>query len=81
MFSCDQVLTELASYLDGQLAPDLLREIEAHVAGCRTCEAVYDSARKTLRITTESRSFELPEAVSAAVVARTMARIRERSRS
>lgn len=81
MLSCDQVLAELASYLDGQVAPELLRELLAHVAQCRTCEAVYDSVRKTVRLTTESRTFELPETVSATVVTRIMARVRTRARS
>ena len=79
MLSCDQVVAELASCLDGDVAPEVLRELKAHLAECRTCQAIYDSARKTLRLITESRTFELPEAVSEAVVARIMARIRDRS--
>ena len=79
MLSCDQVITELANYLDDDVAAELRREIEAHVARCRTCEAIYDSARKTLRIATESGTFELPEALSERIVASIMARIKPRS--
>ena len=79
MLSCEQVIAELAAYLDDETVGGLRREIEAHVAHCRTCEAIYDSARKTLRITTESGTFELPESVSEGIVTRIMARIRDRA--
>lgn len=79
MLSCEQVIAELATYLDDETVGGLRREVEAHVAHCRTCEAIYDSARKTLRITTESGTFELPESVSESIVARIMASIRGRA--
>ena len=70
MLSCEQVIAELAAYLDDETVGELRREIEADVAHCRTCEAIYDSARKTLRITTESGTFELPQYLSEGIVAR-----------
>ena len=76
MLSCKDVIAELASYLDEPMTEDLRRQVEAHLTQCRTCEAIYDSARKTVRITTESGTFELPEAVSETIVARIMARLR-----
>lgn len=76
MLSCQQVISELASYLDDQVAAELRSRIEEHVAGCRTCEALYDSVRKTVRITTESGTFELPEATSSRIVARIMEKVK-----
>jgi anti-sigma factor (TIGR02949 family) len=81
VIDCRDVVAELVNYLDGEVTAELRREIEAHVAECRTCEAIYDSTRKTLRISTEARTFALPEAASEAIVGRIMRRIRDRARS
>jgi len=77
MFSCEDVLAELSDYLDNELAEKLRKQVEEHMVHCRTCRAVYDSTRKTLRIVTESGSFELSEDVSSRVAAN----IREKIRS
>lgn len=76
MFSCEDVLAELSNYLDDELSLDLRKQVETHMGHCRTCRAVYDSTRKTLRIVTESGWFELPEDVSLRVSRRIRAKIR-----
>ena len=76
MFSCEDVLAELSDYLDDELSDSLRKQVEAHMSHCRTCRAVYDSARKTLRIVTESGSFELSEDVSSRVASSIRAKIR-----
>jgi anti-sigma factor RsiW len=35
---CRAVLDDLSAYLDGELAPERLRQLEAHVQGCDWCE-------------------------------------------
>ena len=35
---CREVLAELSSYLDGELAPWRARQLEEHVQGCDWCE-------------------------------------------
>lgn len=75
MFSCDDLRTALADYLDAELAADVREQLERHLAECRTCHVLYDSTRKTLRIVTDSMSFDLPESASEAFVRRTMARL------
>jgi len=42
----------------------------------RTCEVLYDSTRKTLRIVTDSGSFEYPEPIAEPLVDKIMSRIR-----
>lgn len=74
MYNCPDVIAELSAFLDDEVAADVRREIESHLGDCRTCEALYDSARKTLRIVTESGTFEVPESLSRKI----MARIRSR---
>jgi anti-sigma factor RsiW len=76
MFSCEDVLAELSDYLDEELSDSLRKQVEAHMSHCRTCQAVYDSTRKTLRIVTESGSFELSEDVSSRVASSIRAKIR-----
>ncbi len=34
---CEQALTELEAYLDGELIEDARRVVEAHLAGCSPC--------------------------------------------
>lgn len=74
MYSCDQVIAELANFLDDELPAEVRRELELHLSHCRTCQALYDSTRKTIRIVTESGSFELPEKVSERIVNNILAR-------
>jgi len=80
MFSCEDVLAELSDYLDNELAEALRKQVEEHMVHCRTCRAVYDSTRKTLRIVTESGSFELSEDVSSRVAANIREKIRAKAR-
>ena len=80
MYSCSEVLAELSNYLDDEVTAEIRRELEQHVSHCRTCQAIYDSTRKTLRIVTESRSFELPEDVSVRVRKSIMDKVRAAAR-
>ena len=76
MFKCEDVLAELSDYLDDELIESLRKQVEEHMVHCRTCRAVYDSTRKTLRIVTESGSFELSESVSSRIANSIRAKIR-----
>ena len=78
MFSCEDVLAELSGYLDDELNTILRKQIEAHMVHCRSCRAVYDSTRKTLRIVTDSGAFELSEDVSSRITKAIQAKIRGR---
>jgi anti-sigma factor RsiW len=77
VFNCNQVIAELANYLDDQIAAEIRRELDVHLAECQTCRALFDSTRKTITIVTESRSFELPESVSARILERIKTRMRQ----
>lgn len=75
MYSCDDVRAALSNYLDDDVAPDVRRELERHLAECRTCEVLYNTTRKTLRIVTNAGSFDVPEAVSDQLLKRIMDRL------
>ena len=70
MLDCRHILAGLSDYLDDEVVAALRRDIESHLAHCRTCSAVYDSTRRTLRIVTEARTFEIPEGVADRVMKR-----------
>ena len=75
MISCDQVLAELSKFLDDEAAVSLRRDLEAHLADCRTCRVLYDSTLKTLRIVIDSRSFDLPEGMSERMIEAIMKKV------
>lgn len=76
MITCQDFITELGSLLDHELAAEIREQLEAHLAECNTCQVLYDSTRKTLRIVTESGSFEYPEPIAEPLVTKIMNRIK-----
>ena len=81
MISCKDFISELGSLLDDDIASELREQLEAHLAHCNTCSVLYDSTRKTLRIVTESGSFEYPEPFSEPLVSKVMDRVRSAGES
>ena len=76
MISCQDFITELGNLLDDDVASEIREQLEAHLSHCNTCQVLYDSTRKTLRIVTESGSFDFPEPIAEPLVSRVMDRIR-----
>jgi anti-sigma factor RsiW len=78
VISCADFMAEIGNYLDGELAAEVRQELERHLAHCQTCQVIYDSTRQTLKIVTDSGSFDLPEAALRPIAAEVLAKIRER---
>ena len=76
MISCRDFITELGNLLDDDIASEIREQLESHLAHCNTCQVLYDSTRKTLRIVTESGSFEYREPITEPLVSKIMERIR-----
>ena len=76
MIGCEEFLAEFGDYLENQISPEVRQELELHVSQCRACHVPYDSSRKTVKIVTESSSFELPQSVSDPIIERVMAKLR-----
>lgn len=76
MITCEEFFAEFGDYLENQISEDVRREMELHLSQCRTCTVLFDSSCKTVRLVTDSCSFELPQTVSDALVDRIMARLR-----
>jgi anti-sigma factor RsiW len=76
MITCEEFLAEIGDYLENEVSPEVRKELELHLSQCRACHVLYDSTRKTIKILTESGSFELPESVSDPIIDRVMAKLR-----
>ena len=76
MITCEEFLAEFGDYLEDQVSPEVRRELELHLSQCRACQVLCDSSLKTIKIVTESSSFELPESVSNPIIDRVMAKLR-----
>jgi hypothetical protein len=80
MITCEEFFAEFADYLENQVSPEVRQELEVHLSQCRACHVLYDSSRKTIKIVSESNSFELPQKVFDPIIDRVMTKLRtERS--
>jgi anti-sigma factor RsiW len=46
---CRQVIDKISDYLDGELDPELVRELERHLKHCEDCRVVVDTTREAAR--------------------------------
>jgi len=76
MITCEEFFSEFADYLENQVSPEIRQELELHLSQCRACHVLYDSTRKTVKIVSESDSFELPQNVFDPIIDRVMAKLR-----
>lgn len=76
MINCEEFLAEFGDFIENQASPEVRKELELHLSQCRACQVLYDSTSKTLKIVTDSCSFELPQKVSDSIIDRVMARLR-----
>ena len=78
MLSCHDLIAELSNLVDNDVAEEVRRDLEEHLAHCRTCQVLYDSTRRTIRVLTDVGSFELPESLAARIRQTVMTDIRSR---
>lgn len=76
MITCEEFFAEFADYLENEISPEVRQELELHLSQCRACYVLYDSTRKTVKIVSESNSFELPQKVFDPIIDRVMAKLR-----
>ncbi len=81
MIGCSEFMAAFGDYLEGDVATEVRHQLESHLSHCRTCQVIYDSSRKTLRILTDSGSFDLPEAAAKPIKDKIMTRIRKEQAS
>ena len=76
MITCEEFFAEFADYLENHVSPEVRQELELHLSQCRVCHVLYDSSRKTVKLVSESNSFELPQDVVDPIIDRVMAKLR-----
>jgi anti-sigma factor RsiW len=59
--TCRDLVGHLSAYLDGELEPRLLSEVERHLEVCSNCRACAEEIRATIRLIRE-RAFIPPSA-------------------
>jgi anti-sigma factor RsiW len=57
---CRQVVDKISEYIDGELDPELVREVERHMEHCEDCRIVVDTTRKTVEIFCHTDPAPLP---------------------
>ena len=60
---CEQVLSQLSDYIDGELEASLCAELEAHLAECPDCRVMVDTLRKTVTLYRTQAKAALPSDV------------------
>lgn len=61
--ACEELLTQLSDYIDGELEESLCTELEAHLAQCQDCRLMVDTMRKTITLYRDHSQVGLPETV------------------
>jgi putative zinc finger protein len=62
---CRKVWREISNYLEGDLSPEMRRDLEEHFANCRNCTALLDGTRNVLLLIADDRVLPLPIGFSA----------------
>ena len=61
---CNEVLEQLADYLDEDARAELCRAIEQHLSHCHGCQLQVDTLKKTIVLYQHDRPIELPVRIS-----------------
>jgi anti-sigma factor RsiW len=61
--ACEALMGQLGDYLDGELDPELCRQLESHLGDCRDCQILVDTTRRTISLTRQLAKERLPSAV------------------
>jgi anti-sigma factor RsiW len=58
--SCKDYISELNDYIDGELDPEICKEIEKHIGKCDNCRIMVDTMRQTVELCREGKCEDLP---------------------
>jgi len=58
---CQKYLQEISDYIDGELPPNLCKELEEHMVGCTNCTVVVNTLKRTIELYQEEPDQEIPE--------------------
>jgi predicted anti-sigma-YlaC factor YlaD len=66
---CEDVLDQLAEYLDDEARVELCRAIEEHLTQCHDCRLEVDTVKKTIVLYQADRESETPPTISSRLAA------------
>lgn len=72
--TCTDFLARLTDYFDGRVEPELLQQVEHHIAECKHCEVVLDSTTKTINIYRDNEIYDFPPELEQRLQSAIMAR-------
>ena len=61
---CLQVFREISNYLEGDIAPEVRAQMEAHFKVCAHCTAVLDGSRNVVQLVGDGKAFDVPNGFS-----------------
>lgn len=61
--NCQALLGSLSEYIDGELPPELCKEIEKHLEGCDNCRIVLNTTRRTIDLVQIPAEENVPDDV------------------
>jgi anti-sigma factor RsiW len=61
--ACKEVLANISSYLDGELATTACEAIDRHCLDCPSCAALVNGLRDTVGLCRQAGAVPLPDAV------------------
>jgi anti-sigma factor RsiW len=79
--TCTDFLSQLTDYFDGQISPELLEEVRAHLAGCSHCEVDLNTTRQTIEVYRGSEIYEISTELQDRLHTAIMAKCRARKRA
>ncbi|QHS50813.1 anti-sigma factor [Edaphobacter sp. 12200R-103] len=79
--NCTDFLSQLTDYFDGQISPELLEEVRAHLAGCSHCEVVLNTTRRTIEVYRDNEIYDISDELQEKLHSAIMARCLEKKRA
>ena len=61
--TCKEAIDKLAEYLDAELTPRVLADLEAHLEICAPCRAYLATYQKTKELAAKANRVEMPDAM------------------
>jgi len=78
--NCTDFLSQLTDYFDGQISPELLKEVRTHLGECDHCKVVLNTTRQTIEVYRGNEicdiSDDLRERLHSAIMTKCLARKR-----
>lgn len=74
---CQQQLLELSAYLEGDLTPERMAALDAHLARCECCGRMATSLRAAIALCRSDEARALPADIEMRAVARVRDLLRE----